>query len=420
MVTRSATALLLVAAAVCLVAARSRYSGDITVDRIESIVKTLSEISGFSEEHPVPYGRMSKRQLRGFLSKRMKKTLQPAEIKADELALKMFGLVPQDFDLKRSTIDLLTEQAAAFYDYDAKRMFLLQEPSPAEEENTTLAHELSHALADQHFDLEKFMDESPSNDDENLAHTAVVEGEASWLMIAYELKQAGRPPVPSVEDLKAISSDNDDSSPDFPVLRQSPLYIRESLLFPYAEGTLFFDAVYRKMGKRAFTHVFRNAPVDSAQIIHPQGYFDHVAPAKPTLPGLALTKDQGEITSGDAGEFDHEMMIRQYIGPANADAIPAHLRGSVFKILAQGRKHRPVLNYASLWDGAESAGRFFDAYKTILRKKWRHCDVVISTPNLWAGSGDNGFFVTHVRQSTVFSVEGLQDQGDWERLKRGS
>src|SRR5581483_5671284 len=98
------------------------------------------------------YGTISKKRLRRFLGKRIKKTLKPGEIRADELALKMFGLVPQSFDLKKSTVDLLTEQAAAFYDYDEKKLFLL-EGAPLNDEVTTLAHELSHALADQHFDL---------------------------------------------------------------------------------------------------------------------------------------------------------------------------------------------------------------------------------------------------------------------------
>src|SRR5207248_9683327 len=145
----------------------------------------------------------SKSQLRQFLMKRIKKTLKPEELYADELSLKMFGLVPADFDLRKSTIDLLTEQAAAFYDYDKKKLFLL-EGSSLKSESTTLAHELSHALADQHFNLEKFMQDTPSNDDENLAHTAVVEGQASWLMIAYELKQAGQDPEPTAKMLAAV------------------------------------------------------------------------------------------------------------------------------------------------------------------------------------------------------------------------
>src|ERR1039457_2346089 len=100
-----AVALLFLAIAVPSIASRPGSSDDPVFSQIDSIVKSLSRITGLAERHPVPYGRMSKRQLRQFLTRRIKKTLRPEEIHADELALKMFGLVPQDFDLKKSTID---------------------------------------------------------------------------------------------------------------------------------------------------------------------------------------------------------------------------------------------------------------------------------------------------------------------------
>src|SRR4051794_5441190 len=206
---RSLTAVVVGATAWLLLAARPQTASDPAFAQIDSIVRTLSAITGLAEEHPVPYGRMTKRQLRQFLNKRIKKTIKPEEIRADEISLKMFGLVPQDFDLKKSTIDLLTEQAAAFYDYDEKKLFLLEDSSLAAE-TTTLAHELSHALADQHFDLDHFMEDTPANDDENLAHTAVVEGQASWLMIAYELKERGQKPAPTVEMLKTVGDSSED------------------------------------------------------------------------------------------------------------------------------------------------------------------------------------------------------------------
>ena len=232
-------------------------TGDPAFQQLDSIVKTLAGITGLPEKHPVPYGRMNKRELRQFLGKRIKKSLRPEEIRADELALKMFGFVPQDFNLRKSTADLLTEQAAAFYDYDEKRLFLMSESSVSSEA-ATLAHELSHALADQSFNLENFMDEKPSNDDENLAHSAVVEGQASWLMIAYSLAAAGQNPVPTPEMLRSVTGSDSASSADYPVLADAPLYMQQSLLFPYASGTSFFDAVYHRLGKQAFAEVFRN------------------------------------------------------------------------------------------------------------------------------------------------------------------
>jgi hypothetical protein len=384
--------------------------------QINSIVKSLSEITGWPEKHPVPYGRMSKRQLRQFLVKRIKKTLRPEEIHADELALKMFGLVPRDFDLKKSTIDLLTEQAAAFYDYDEKKLFLL-ENSSFDAEVTTLAHELSHALADQYYDLDKFMDEDPANDDENLARTAVVEGQASWLMLAYDLKLAGRPAVPTPEALAAVVDASDTTSADYPVLKASPLYIQQSLLFPYTDGTMFFNAVYKRDGKKAFSEVFTDAPKDSAQIIHPARYFAHETAAIPALPKLASQDKEEEVSEGSVGEFDHEMLLWQYGSRAKAKELAPHLRGGSFKIVTEGRERKPVLTYASEWDSREQAQEFFGLYKKVLRTKWQYCDVRADRDAVFAGQSDSGYFVAKLSGNTITSIEGLSDAGEWERLK---
>ena len=383
--------------------------------QIHTIVTTLSDISGFKEEHEIPFGSLSKKQLRRFLGKRIKKTLQPDEIRADETALKMFGLVPQDFDLRKSTVDLLTEQAAAFYDYDEKKLFLLQ-GAPLAEETTTLAHELAHALADQHFDLQRFMDESPANDDENLAHTAVVEGQASWLMIAYNLARAGQAPVPTPDMLKALEDSSETSPGDFPVLKASPLYIQQSLLFPYADGTKFFDAVFRKLGKSAFGAVFANAPLTSAQIMHPERYFNHDKPVIPDLPKLNLGSQGSEVTEGAMGEFDHRMLLWQYLGLPKANELAPHLRGAQFRVSKFDKNNRPVLEYVSQWDSEKEAAEFFAAYKKVLGQKWKRCDATVNTVAAFAGSGDNGFFVTHLKGDTLVSIEGMSSSATWAAL----
>jgi hypothetical protein len=413
---RSLTAVAVGATAWLLLAARPQTASDPAFAQIDNIVRTLSGITGLAEKHPVPYGRMTKRQLRQFLNKRIKKTIKPEEIRADELSLKMFGLVPQEFDLKKSTIDLLTEQAAAFYDYDEKKLFLLEDSSLAAE-TTTLAHELSHALADQHFDLEHFMEDSPANDDENLAHTAVVEGQASWLMIAYELKQRDQNPAPTSEMLRSVGDSSEDSMADYPVLKGSPLYIQQSLLFPYGEGTLFFDAVYRKMGKASFSAVFADPPADSAQVIHPERYFRHEKAATPEIPKAAIESEGKEISEGSVGEFDHRILIRQYLGEAKAKQLAPHLRGGQFRVVASGKAHKPVLEYASEWDSEEQASSFFAAYRKILQAKWKRCDIAIDTSSAIAGTGDNGYFVTRLGGRSVSSIEGLSDRADWQRLR---
>jgi hypothetical protein len=110
------------------------------------------------------------------------------------------------------------------------------------------------------------------------------------------LKQAGQPAQPTASMLKTVGDSNAESMADYPVLKDSPLYIQQSLLFPYTEGILFFDAVYKKMGREAFTAVFRDPPVDSAQILHPDRYFAHKKAAKPDLPKLSLNERAKDLT----------------------------------------------------------------------------------------------------------------------------
>ena len=397
-------------------AAGSKPENDPAFTQIDSIVKSLSEITGLIEKHPVPYGRMTKRQLRQFLTKRIKKTLRPEEIKADEISLKMFGLVPADFDLKKSTVNLLTEQAAAFYDYDEKKLFLLEDASFAAE-TTTLAHELSHALADQYFNLKNFMEDTPSNDDENLAHSAVVEGQASWLMIAYELKQSGQKPDPTPDMLKSVADSSETSMADYPVLKNSPLYIQQSLLFPYSEGILFFDAVYRRMGQAGFSAVFKDPPVDSAQIMHPDLYFEHEKPEHPGLPKVKVKNEGKELSEGSMGEFDHLMLLKQYLGAEKSKQLAPHLRGGEFKIVSVGKDHLPMLEYASQWDSPNEAAEFFAAYQKVLEAKWISCVASLKSADVFAGMGDNGHFVTRLTGNVVSSVEGISDESEWQRLK---
>src|SRR5579871_2824093 len=251
---------------------------------IGKIEAGLAEITGLHFTHPVPYGVLNKDQLRAFLEQRIKKTLKPDDIRAEELTLKMLGLIPPDFDLRQNTVDLLTEQAAAFYDYNKKKLFVLEGSGGGVEERTALVHELAHALADQHFHLERYIREGARSDDGSTARLAVMEGQATWLMAAYLSKQNGGPAEVPDRMLDLMTESIQSSAREYPVFSKAPLYIRESLVFPYSQGMLFQNAVFRKSGRESFAEVFERAPDSTQQILHPELYLDRQAPRIPPLP----------------------------------------------------------------------------------------------------------------------------------------
>src|SRR5262249_38289274 len=122
---------------------------------------------------------------------RVKEVATPEELRAEELTLKKFGLVPPDYNLAESTVELLTEQAAAFYDYDKKKLFITETTS-ADTQEPVLAHELSHAIADQNFNLGKYIRQGRKSDDGSTARLAVMEGQATWLMSEYLARRLGQ------------------------------------------------------------------------------------------------------------------------------------------------------------------------------------------------------------------------------------
>src|SRR5262249_39974889 len=123
----------------------------------------LEQISGLNFRRAVPYAVIDKIQLRRYIDDRLKESIKPGDIRAEEQLLKMLGLVPPDFDLRQNTLDLLTEQAAAFYDYNKKKLFILEGGAGADQQ-LALVHELAHALADQHYSLAKFISDGPRSD----------------------------------------------------------------------------------------------------------------------------------------------------------------------------------------------------------------------------------------------------------------
>ena len=108
-------------------------------------------------------------------------------------AMAAVGLLPEGFPLRQKYIDLLGEQVAAFYDQHAHKLFMYEDASLENAQNrVVLAHELTHALQDQHFGLKRLPLEIKTNDDRAAAASALVEGDATLVMSEYMLKNMSK------------------------------------------------------------------------------------------------------------------------------------------------------------------------------------------------------------------------------------
>jgi hypothetical protein len=372
----------------------------------------LSKITGWKIKKPVPQDTMTRADLKVYFEKRMGEMIDPEDLRIEELTLKRFGLVPRDFNLKESTLDLMTEQAAAFYDYKKDRMVMLDGQGSLMQ-GIALVHELAHALADQQVDLDKYIRKSNQADDAVLARQAVMEGQATWLMSEFMAHKAGMSLLTSQGLIDMMGRMASASGGQFPVFDQSPLYLRESLLFPYAQGLRFQQAVVVKLGNEGFTSVFTKPPETTQEILHPGLYLERLASSRvqpvvklpATGGGKRWSKDWKVISEGTSGEFDHQMLLRLY--DSGNDALAAEWLAGAYDLQEQKKTGRVLLRYASKWASPEAAGKFLQAYALVLKGKSARCDFAEQTPSRLAGETGEGRFLVQLEGDTVSSLEGL-------------
>jgi hypothetical protein len=374
--------------------------------QIQGIAQDLTKISGMPLKHPVPCDFITKEKINKFLNDRVKEVAKPDEIRAEELTLKKFGLVPPDFDLAKNTVDLLTEQAAAFYDYDKKKLFIT-DSTPSDTREPVLAHELAHAIADQNYNLARFIRQGRKSDDGSTARLAVMEGQATWLMSEFLARKVGQTLKDSPTLLAMMSSVNDGGSGQYPVFDNSPLYLRLSLVFPYTKGMLFQNAVYDRNGQYGFAEVFLKPPVSTQQIMHPDKYFSGVKPTEPDLPDPHLPKGYKSLVGGTLGELEHSVMLEQFSGKERAEKLAPHWRGCTFALVENKKAGRVVLLYSTEWDTEDAAREYLAAYRKQMQQKWKKFTVTSDKDDAVDGTGDDGRFELRRKGMIVTSVEGM-------------
>lgn len=359
----------------------------------------LAEVTGFTVKRPVAFELITRAQVNQFLQDRIKESVKPAELRAEELTLKKLGFVPQDFDLKKTTIELLTEQTAAFYDFHRKKLYITEWAATALRDEA-LVHELAHALADQNFPLEKFSKKVENDSEQSLSRQAVVEGQASWLMREVLLKRAEKGEIGDTGG----PAKGDES---FPVFDKAPLYFQETLMFPYNAGEEFQKAINERMGKRGYAQVFLHPPVSAQQVLHPDLYFAGLKPLDPAVPEV---KGMKRLVEGSLGELEHSILLRQYCGEETARDLSPKWRGANYRLYEGKKDKRVVMVYRSAWADPEAALRYFAAYEAVLHKKWKTMEVETRAKGEIAGKGDDGYFRLALEGPEVTSWEGFGEK----------
>ena len=315
-------------------------------------------------------------------------------LRRSELVLKKFGLLPRDFDLEKFLVALLREEVAGYYDPKTKTVNLL-DWVPVQEQEPVMAHELTHALQDQAVGLQKWMkkgdkdlgeikkDPTPTDieDDEiDNAREAVVEGQAQAMMFQYALAPVGRSIANSPELLQAMEEETLTGTPSTKVFNDAPIFMKESLTFPYSYGMDFIVKLMQKVGKeKAFAGVLQHPPHTTRQIMQPETYLSGETIEPMRVPDLKRDlKDYQKFDVGAMGEFDVAVLIEQYADkPLSRRLYPEWRGGYYYAARPKSDAAAPLgLLYVSRWSGAEKAAEFAAIYAQALNQRYKKAEEI--------------------------------------------
>jgi hypothetical protein len=354
---------------------------------VDELLKFASDDSGLPIKHEVKRKLADRKEVESYLEKGMKDDKDAKRLERSSEVLKKFGLLPRDFQLGPFLVSMLKEQVAGYYDPKKKTVNILNWVDP-EQQKPVLAHELTHALQDQSFSMEKWMEEAQTEgdkkndptpadidtDEESSAREAVVEGQAMVVMMDYTLAPMGKTllEMPQIGDtLKQGMLDG----PDSPTFRSAPIFLKEELTFPYRYGMDFTLALEKAGGKQlGFAGAFKYPPMTTREIMEPETYLAHekLEPLK----RLDFKKDFDKYDTfdiGAIGEFDVDVLVEQYAGRDEAEALyPAWRGGYYFAGHAKGVKSGPLgVLYVSQWASPEKAAEFAADYAKSLARRYQ-------------------------------------------------
>jgi hypothetical protein len=382
------------------------------LETADEVLQEMSQTTGLPIKAPLKKAMMGRPAIEKYLKENLHAEYTPEELRVQEATLKAFGLVSDDFNLENFLITFYTEQVAGFYDPRTKTMNMA-DWIPTEMQSMVLAHELTHALQDQNFDLDKFLHATRNNDDATSARQAAVEGYAMAAMMQHMFKGMDLGSLPSLSQLMAGAADQQLSA--FPAFANAPFFFRMQALFPYLQGMSFMQKALAHGGWKEMNNLFANPPATTKELFEPELYFNHTPLPRISLPKpAALSNLPGvrQITQNTMGELGYYSIIGQLLSEDEAKSAGLAWMADQYLLYEYSGKTEGEAKYILVsrtkWSNAEKSLEFFRDYTSILQKKYPGLapDARSGSDLLIAGFGTSRIIVVR-KDDEVSWVEGI-------------
>jgi hypothetical protein len=350
---------------------------------VARIQPAVEELRGLKFKRPVTVKTVTSTEARAYFSQRAKTEWPEERVRLDEKVYEQLGLLPAGFDLLGSVLDVLEEQALGYYDPGTDVFSVVEGALSSSLAPVLVAHELTHALDDQHFDLDAVMDSAEAEDDRSAAAAAVVEGSGTAVMTLFMVREmgAGRLSMAAMQDMQRNEAERAER------LKAAPPVIQRGLIASYVLGMSFLlrgDARRIMLGipSADFDQAFKDPPRSTKQILHAEKYWDVArqdAPAR--LASVDLSNAIGPGWSLRGGGNLGELVLATMAGTGapdmdGPDAVsPSHwtnraaagTAGDAYQHYANGTKSATILT--TRWETEKDAAEFQDGLRSVPRSR---------------------------------------------------
>jgi hypothetical protein len=386
----------------------------------DEILKVVSRLRALDIKQSVKSSFKTKDEIEQSVIRDLDENTPPEEFEASQKTLVKLGLVTTSFRLRDYVVQLLREQVAGFYEPKTKE-FYLAAWLPLSDQKRVIAHELVHALQDQHFNLRRFEDWPKGDSDAELAAHALVEGEATLVMIEYDFEQQGMKldmnKIGALTD-SMIEQDAGSDAKAYPVLANAPKVLKR-ITVPYLYGAGFVGAVLKNRSWQALDTTYSSLPASTEQIMHPERFLARDHPVKIEIPDLSgsLGANWKKADADVNGEFGYLVALAEFISRRVARAAAAGWGGDRYALYENKATGGLVLVQYTIWDTESDAREFFDAYSERTEKRYRIGRPGDSNKGLRIYETTEGLASIELRGQEVVMIEGIQTR---ELLSRAS
>lgn len=323
----------------------------------------------------------------------LREDLDPDEVAAQEAMFKLLGMLDDDVDFFTLLVDLYTEQVAGFYDPDEREMVVpvsLDGITPLQE--ITIAHELVHALTDQHFDFNEDYEEKVENGtgDDASGVLAVVEGDATYQQFLY---------LESFDPSKAAAAAVEAMSIDTSIFEAVPEWLQKDLAFPYEQGLVFTGYLIQQSGLKGVDEAYQAPPISTEQVLDPNKYLRDEQP-EPIDP-LTVAIDGWELADERTlGEWGVRLLLTETLPPGELVQVASGWGNDTYRLLLRGDDTAFVWSY--LAESVEDAEELTNALIAHTRDQMGASGAVESGGGLLFEGGSPTVFIDRIDEAIYF------------------